>query len=160
MKGPVRTRTGPFVMEIARASIEDVDALLPLVSGYRTFYGRETDPDAERAYISAHLKDGTSVVFLARLDGNAAGFVQLFPAFNTVRLRPALILEDLFVVPDARRHGVASALLDAALGYARETGAAVMFLETAYTNVAAQAVYERAGWTRENQFYKYNAPLE
>lgn len=147
-------------MEIARASIDDLDTLLPLVSGYRNFYGRPTDADAERAYMSAHLTHGTSIVFLARVDGDAAGFVQLFPSFNTVRLRPALILEDLFVAPDARRAGIASALLDAALGYARETGAAVMFLETAYTNTAAQALYERSGWTRENEFYKYNAPLE
>jgi len=49
--------------------------------------------------------------------------------------------------------------LERAAGYARETGAAGMFLETAYDNVTAQRVYERNGWTRENQFCKYNSPL-
>lgn len=146
-------------MEIHRASIADLEEVLPLVAGYRTFYERAPDAAAERAYVEAHLARGTSVMFVARVDRNAVGFAQLFPAFSTVRLSPAFILEDLFVAPEARRQGVAGALLDAALAYAREAGATVMFLETAMTNAAAQALYEAHGWTREREFYKYNAPL-
>lgn len=146
-------------MEIHRASIADLEAVLPLVAGYRTFYERASDAEAERAYVESQLAKGTSIMFVARIDGNAVGFAQLFPAFSTVRLRPALILEDLFVAPEARRRGVAGALLDAALAHARDAGAAVMFLETAITNEAAQALYEAHGWTREREFYKYNAPL-
>ena len=78
---------------------------------------------------------------------------------STVRLGPALILEDLFVAPSARGSGAADALMDAAIRYARELGAAGMFLETAVDNRRAQALYERHGWTREERFYKYNAPL-
>jgi ribosomal protein S18 acetylase RimI-like enzyme len=76
-----------------------------------------------------------------------------------VRLAPVLILEDLFVEPEHRMHGVARSLIHAAVAYARETGAAAMFLETAVDNERAQRVYEREGWRREEQFHKYNAPL-
>jgi GNAT superfamily N-acetyltransferase len=58
-----------------------------------------------------------------------------------------------------RMPGVAAALLERAIDHARAIGAVAMFLETAMNNVAAQSVYERAGWTREAHFCKYNAPL-
>jgi ribosomal protein S18 acetylase RimI-like enzyme len=58
-----------------------------------------------------------------------------------------------------RGHRIAGALLAKAVEHARNDGASGMFLETAYENVTAQRVYEKAGWTREGRFYKYNAPL-
>jgi ribosomal protein S18 acetylase RimI-like enzyme len=85
--------------------------------------------------------------------------MQLFKTYSTVHLANAWILEDLFVAPQFRRRGIAEALLSAALKHARDDGASSMFLETAYDNETAHRVYERAGWTREERFYKYNAPL-
>ena len=104
-------------------------------------------------------KEGTAIIFLAREDDAAVGFVLIMQYMSTVRLGPGLILEDLFVDPNARGSGASDALMDAAMRYARELGAAGMFLETAIDNARAQAVYERHGWTREERFYKYNAPL-
>jgi ribosomal protein S18 acetylase RimI-like enzyme len=98
-------------------------------------------------------------VFLAAIDGVAVGFVQLFATASTVQLGTGYILEDLFVVPEARRGGVAGALIERALNHAHENGAVGMFLETASDNAPAQALYERLGWTREGRFLKYNAPL-
>jgi ribosomal protein S18 acetylase RimI-like enzyme len=147
-------------LRIARATIADLEALLPLVTAYRVFY--KQIPDArEREFVERNLRENRSTIFLAR-DGDtgvALGFTQLFQTYSTVWLGPALILEDLFVNPDVRRGGVATSLLEAAVAYAREIGAVGMFLETAMDNATAQAVYERAGWTREGRFYKYNAPL-
>ena len=99
------------------------------------------------------------MIFVAEEENTLVGFVQLFQTYNTVRLTPALILEDLFVDCGARGRGIATSLLREAEGHARSIGTRVMFLETAMTNTAAQAVYERAGWTKEAEFYKYNAPL-
>jgi ribosomal protein S18 acetylase RimI-like enzyme len=144
---------------IRRATLEDVAALLPLVRGYREFYQQRHDAHRECEFIESHLRDGSSVVYLAEVDGAAAGFMQLFKTYSTVHLSPAWILEDLFVDPVHRKNGVASALLGRALAHAREDGASGMFLETAHDNVTAQALYERAGWVREGRFIKYNAPL-
>lgn len=146
-------------MEIRRAGIDDVEELLPLVWGYRRFYRQDSDPVRERAFMEDHLRNGTSVAFVAEEGDDVIAFMQLFPTFSTVHLGKALILEDLFVAPSARRSGAASKLLDAAIAYAREISATGMFLETAIDNTTAQAVYEKAGWTREGHFYKYNAPL-
>jgi ribosomal protein S18 acetylase RimI-like enzyme len=143
---------------IARATPADLPSLLPLVAAYRAFYQQSPDPDRERRFIEAQLEQGTSAIFIARCDGEAAGFVQLFTTYSTVWLGPQLILEDLFVDPGARRAGIASKLIERATVYAREIGAVGMFLETAIDNASAQSVYERAGWTRESRFLKYNAP--
>lgn len=144
---------------IRRATITDLDALLPLLQTYRVFYKRQPDTERERAFLEAHLRDGTSVIYIAEVDGAAAGFMQLFKMYSTVRLANSWILEDLFVAPEYRSRGIASELLTRALEHARENGACGMFLETAQDNVTAQRVYERAGWTREGHFLKYNAPL-
>jgi ribosomal protein S18 acetylase RimI-like enzyme len=144
---------------IRRAALADLDAVLPLVRAYRAFYKREPDAERERNFVEAHLRDGTSAIYIAEVHGAAAGFMQLFKSHSTVHLAPSWILEDLFVEPAYRRSGIAGALLRRALEHAREDGAAGMFLETANDNVAAQAVYENAGWTREGRFIKYNAPL-
>ena len=149
---------GRMHLEIERATPGDLEALLPLVSAYRVFYEQRPDATRERALIARHLESGTSTVFIARDGDRAVGFVQLFQTYSTVALGPQLILEDLFVDPIARGAGVAAKLLERAQAYAREIGSTGMFLETAMDNAAAQRVYERAGWTREGRFYKYNAP--
>jgi GNAT superfamily N-acetyltransferase len=144
---------------VRRATPQSIDALLPLVRAYRAFYEQTPDPAGERRFISKHLRDATSTVFFATDGTSALGFVQIFESWSTVRLAPMLILEDLFVEPSARGRGVARALIDAAIAYAREAGAFGMFLETAVDNERAQEVYQRAGWKRERAFVKFNAPL-
>lgn len=144
---------------IRAAEMKDLNALLPLVQAYRVFYKQTPNPEAERAFVRQHLRYGTSTIYIAEIEGQPVGFMQLFRTYSTVHLANVWILEDLFVTPECRGRGVASAFLDRALQAARESGASAMFLETARDNAAAQRVYERAGWTREGHFYKYNAPL-
>jgi ribosomal protein S18 acetylase RimI-like enzyme len=139
--------------------LDDLPALLPLVQAYRVFYKQQPDAECERQFIEGHLRNGTSTIYIAGLNGAAAGFIQLFKTYSTVHLCGSWILEDLFVDPAYRKSGVATALLERALQHVRDDGAGSMFLETANDNYAAQAVYEKAGWTREGRFLKYNAPL-
>ena len=148
-------------MNLRRATVADLDDLLPLVTGYRVFYKQRPDEAREHEFVQRNVSEGRSTIFVAREaeNGKAIGFVQLFQTYSTVWLGPSLILEDLFVDPAVRRSGAATALLERSMAYAREIGAVGMFLETAMDNQAAQAVYERAGWAREGRFYKYNAPL-
>jgi len=147
------------MLEVVTATIEHVDALLPLIRAYREFYGQKHDAFSERTFVVHRIRTGSSHILLARDDGETLGFAQIFSYFSTVRLGPALILEDLYVEPEARKRGIATALLESAVAHARSVNARAMFLETAIDNETAQRVYERNGWTREAHFYKYNAPL-
>lgn len=63
------------------------------------------------------------------------------------------------VVPEARRRGVAAALVVAAETAARLRGATSMHLEVAEDNVAARALYEKLGYEeagRRNGYYARN----
>ena len=61
-------------------------------------------------------------VLLAELDGEPAGFALFFHNFSTFLGRPGLYLEDLFVRPAARGHGVGRALLARLAAIAVERG--------------------------------------
>jgi ribosomal protein S18 acetylase RimI-like enzyme len=142
-------------LRIERARLPHLDALLPLFVAYRHFYERPDDPRT-RGFLEQRMRRDESVVFLASLEGAAVGFTQLYPSFASVSLCRMFVLYDLFVVPHARRHGVAAALLRTAVDYAREQGAGELMLQTATGNLAAQGLYEREGWVRDKEFYVYN----
>jgi ribosomal protein S18 acetylase RimI-like enzyme len=142
-------------VEIERAGLPHLEELVPLFIAYRSFYGRAEDARA-RPFLRERLSRGESVVFLARRAGLAVGFTQLYPCFASVSLGRMFILYDLFVAPEARRCGAARALLRAAVEYAASQQAVELLLQTAVTNLAAQRLYEREGWVRDNEFYVYN----
>lgn len=144
----------PF--QIVRADCSHLAALVPLFEGYRRFYRQPQDLPGAWAFLEARMQQEESVIFLA-LDeaGTGGGFTQLYPLFSSVRMRRLWVLNDLFVAPEARRNGVAQALMERARQWAVETGAAGLQLETAHDNHPAQALYERLGWVREDGFYHY-----
>ena len=143
-------------VRILRAGHEELDDLVPLFDGYRRFYGQRSDPDAARAFLSARIERDESVIYLAYLGPEAAGFTQLYPSFSSVSLKPLWILNDLFVRPDGRRGGVGRALLERARRHAIETGAKGLVLSTGVTNTAAQTLYESIGWVRDDEFFHYD----
>lgn len=147
--------TGDMDYAIARATIEDLQVLVPLFDAYRVFYGRSSDPAIARAFLHERFERGESVIFLARDDGGALGFTQLYPCFSSVSARRLWVLNDLYVEARARRSGVARALMEAAHAYARDTGAARVTLCTAGDNMPAQALYESLGYMRETKMLAY-----
>ena len=51
-------------------------------------------------------------VLIAEVDGEPVGFALFFHNYSTFLGRPGIYLEDLYVRPDARGHGVGRALLE------------------------------------------------
>ena len=145
-----------MTVAIRRADLTDVDAVAPLFDAYRRFYGQPSDLERARAWIAERLQRDEAVILLATLDGRSCGFTQLYPMFSSVRTARLRILNDLYVTEDARRHGVARALLDAAVAFARAEGAAGLMLETGRDNAAARALYRAAGWQEDaSQWYSF-----
>jgi ribosomal protein S18 acetylase RimI-like enzyme len=58
-----------------------------------------------------------------------------------------------------RNQGIAKLLMSAAENYARETGAVRIILATQISNVAAQALYESFGYSKDQEFYHYTLQL-
>ncbi len=135
-------------MEVREAGLGDVDRLAPLFDAYRVFYRQTSDLWAARRFIAERLTRGESRIFLAEDGkGEAVGFVQLFPSFSSVSMQSLWVLNDLYVAREARRTGVARALMERARQLAVETGAKGLILETETHNDPAKQLYETLGWS-------------
>jgi len=141
---------------VRQAVLSDLEALAPLFDGYRQFYGRASDLPAATEFLSARFNHNESVLFIAHEGNKPVGFTQLYPSFSSVSLARIFVFNDLFVYENARRKGVASKLMSAAVDYASSLGAVRISLSTATTNEAAQRLYQAAGWQRDEQFFVYH----
>ncbi|GGD43216.1 GNAT family N-acetyltransferase [Pseudoxanthomonas indica] len=147
-------------MQLRRATVTDVDAIAPLFDRYRQFYEQAPDPAKAHDFIQARLSAEESVIFIAENQGQVLGFTQLFPSFSSVGAARAWILNDLYVLPEARRQGVARALLGAAADFGRATGAARLELETDHDNRSAQALYRHLGWEVYDSTMRFRLRLD
>lgn len=148
---------------IHRATLDDLDAASRLFNAYRQFYGQRSDAPAARAFLQERIERQQSMILLALDDnGEAIGFVQMYPMFSSVRMAPVWVLNDLYVDQSVRRTGVGLLLLDAAATAARAGGAVRIVLETAVENGPARALYRIADWEEEaTQWYALDLlPLE
>src|SRR6266545_975320 len=145
---------------VRQATVADLDLIVPLFDSYRQFYRKPSDLGLARTFLLERFQHNQSIIFIALdHDSVAVGFTQLYPAFSSVFVARIFILNDLFVVPAARRQGIASLLLRAAADFGRAVGAVRLTLSTAITNESAQSLYESEGWSRDNSFYVYHLPL-
>ncbi len=136
-----------------QATIDDLDQLSMLFNDYRVFYEQVPDRDAARQFIHERFRHHQSVIFIGYVDNTAAGFVQLYPIFSSVRMNRVWLLNDLYVARSARGQGLGEALLESAAEFARSTGASYLTLETGADNTTAQRLYERHGWVREGNYH-------
>jgi ribosomal protein S18 acetylase RimI-like enzyme len=148
-------KNNPSSSVIIRADHVHLELVTPLFDAYRQFYKQPPDMAKARKFLRERLKRDESVIFLAMDGKKAAGFIQLYPSFDSVTMRRVWILYDLFVTTTARKRGVAKMLMERARRFAIETKAKGLILETAVDNVAAQKLYERLGWQRDMAFDRY-----
>lgn len=141
---------------VRQAVLSDLESLVPLFDGYRQFYGRPSDIRAASEFLLARFNHGESALFIAHEGNTPIGFTQLYPSFSSISLARIFVLNDLFVHEQARRKGVASKLMSAAVEFASSLGAVRVSLSTATTNETAQALYQSAGWKRDEQFFVYH----
>jgi GNAT superfamily N-acetyltransferase len=142
--------------EMRRARREDAKILLPLFELYRRFYGRESDLAGGCEFLQNRLTREEAVIFFVAEAARGLGFTLLYPSFSSLALRRTWILNDLFVLPEARGRGLGRQLLQRAAEFCRETGARGMTLKTAGDNVPAQRLYESEGWKRDRHFLNYD----
>ncbi|WP_175989524.1 N-acetyltransferase [Bacillus sp. Marseille-Q1617] len=146
-------------MEIFQATIEDLEGVSNLFNLYRIFYQQESDLESAKTYIKERIENKESVLFVVKDKQNYVGFTQLYPAFSSISLKRAWILNDLYVDKKARKQGVGELLLHKAKEYAIETGAKSLSLSTAPDNHSAQRLYEKNGYKRDDYFYHYELDL-
>ena len=106
-------------------------------SGYAWFLGTQLDRDDVAIFVAEH--HGTTLGYVY------AGIEPL--SWKELRDEAGFI-HDVAVVESGRRLGIASALLDAAIRWLTERGAARVMLWTAEPNADAQRLFARLGFRR------------
>jgi GNAT superfamily N-acetyltransferase len=137
----------------------DVPELLLLMRGYCDFYEVDPSDDALLAMSRMLIDDPEleGVQLIARDDdGEAVGFATIFWTWSTLSASRLAVMNDLFVVADARGGGHADALIAECVGRARGRGATELAWQTAKDNARAQAVYNRVGATRDERWLDYS----
>jgi GNAT superfamily N-acetyltransferase len=100
-------------VELRPAREEDVDLIYALIVALAE-YEREPDavvgtPAMLRRWLFGDPPAAEAVI--AEVDGEPAGFAIFHGTFSTWECAPGIWLEDLFVLPEQRRHGVGRLLL-------------------------------------------------
>ena len=87
-------------------------------------------------------------VLVATLDGRVVGIAALSATWTIEHGGPAMWLEELYIEPPHRGHGVGRALLSAAADAARAHGAHTLDLEVEASHTRAANLYAREGFRR------------
>lgn len=140
----------------------DAPALERLFIAYRHFYGRSGDETQAAAFLRARLATGESRVLTARSADQVVGFCQIYREFSSLKLTVTWVLNDLFVLPEARGLGAGRALVARTLREASAAGATAVVLETKSDNDVAQTLYRSLGFAeshRDGEFVHYRNDL-
>ena len=84
-------------------------------------------------------------VILGEYDGAPSGFALFFHNYSTFRAAPGIYLEDLYVLPERRGHGVGKALLKQLAKLAVERGCARLEWSVLDWNAPAITFYKSLG---------------
>lgn len=139
-----------------QASIEDLHDIVPLFDAYRQFYGRPSDCAAATVFLRERLFKKDSILFVAQdtaalQAGRLVGFAQVYISLSSIGLKPAWILNDLYVLPSVRSRGVGFALAEAASAHAVAENIKIMRVVVQKDNPAARKLYEKLGYQRDNK---------
>lgn len=137
------------------ANSDYIDSLSELFDQYRVFYGQLSDFEAAKRFLQDRFQKSDSVIFMASDNGHIVGFIQLYPSYSSVAMKPIWILNDLFIKESYRSKGVATLLIDTAKKHADVTSAARIVLATQTSNIPAQRLYESAGFLKDEEYYHY-----
>ena len=96
--------------------------------------------------------DPVAACHLAELDGEVVGFALWFRNFSTWLAKPGIYLEDLFVKPEARGHGIGRALLTELVTIARERGYGRVEWSVLDWNTDAIGFYRTLGATPNDEW--------
>lgn len=129
---------------IRSALPSDEGAWRKLWRGYCSFHEAEV-PDEVTSRTWKRILDPDSAVMciVAEVDGQVYGFANCVVHENTWESQAVCYLEDLYVAPAARRHGIGRALIEWLRNAMRAEGWARLYWHTRVDNDRARKLYDR-----------------
>ncbi len=136
----------PRIEPVTEAQFEQ---LLPLIAVYQRFYEAEdVDEERNRAFFTRFIAPSDDGLLLgAWHEEQMLGYACLYWHFTSLVPAETVLMNDLFVVAEARGQGVGRALIEASADIARNRGAHHLEWATAPDNATAQRLYDATGAT-------------
>lgn len=132
----------------------DEAAWRALWRGYCDFYRANVgDAVTERTWKRILDPDSAIMCVVAEVDGQVYGFANCVVHENTWETQPVCYLEDLFVLPSARGHGIGGALIEWLRNAMRAEGWARLYWMTHEDNERARKLYDR--FSQADGFVRY-----
>jgi GNAT superfamily N-acetyltransferase len=130
------------------ATVEDIDALLPMVEQYWRFENLEGfDPARMRALLTRVLEDAAlGRIWIARVYGEAAGYLLAVYVFSLEHQGLTAEIDEFFVEPQHRGLGIGGGMLAAAEAQFRLEGCTNVSLQLGRSNEAARRFYRQHGF--------------
>jgi len=147
-------------IQIAPVRAAEFERLLALIASYQRFYEVEdVDDDRNRAFFSRFLAPSADGMLIgARAGERFLGYTCLYWHFSSTLAAETVLMNDLYVEPEARGAGVGRSLIEASRDAARERGAAQLEWATAPDNHTAQRLYDSTG-AKRSQWLQYELAL-
>jgi GNAT superfamily N-acetyltransferase len=142
-------------VKIRRIEARDEARWRVLWEGYCRFYERDLS-EAITRHTWARIMDAASPVHAIVAEGNGdavIGIANYVLHENTWTLTPVCYLEDLFVDPAARAHGVGKQLIDSLLAEMKAQGWSRLYWNTKENNYRARGLYDK--FTPHSGFLRY-----
>ncbi|TXL02993.1 GNAT family N-acetyltransferase, partial [Methylococcaceae bacterium CS1] len=128
---------------------------------YRNFYKCERNNELAVEFISKRIEFEDSLILIAVDESKPlltiVGFTQMYPLYSSTAMKKLWLLNDLFVLKDYRKKGIAKKLIENNKQVAQTSGARGLFLETESTNEVAKNIYSNEGFIKnKNIFYNFD----
>jgi GNAT superfamily N-acetyltransferase len=130
------------------ATVDDIDALLPMVEQYWRFENIEGfDPGRMRALLTRVLEDASlGRAWIARVYGEPAGYLLAVYVFSLEFQGLTAEIDEFFIVPQHRKLGIGGAMLAAAEAQFRIEDCTNVSLQLGRSNEAARKFYQQHGF--------------
>jgi GNAT superfamily N-acetyltransferase len=146
-----------MTLAIRPATAADVPVIADLIRGLARYEKLDQDVTMTEALLAKNLFGPRpyAETLIAEDGGQPIAFALFFHNFSTFLARPGIYLEDLFVVPEQRGHGVGRALLRELARIAVERGCGRLEWSVLDWNQDAIGFYERLGATPNSEWTVY-----
>lgn len=150
------------MIDVREAERADAEIFLDLIDALADYekLPRPTPEARDRLLRDGFTEPRRFQPYLAWLDGSPVGYAITFFTYSSFLARPTLFLEDLFVIPEARRHGVGRSIFRHLAAEAVRQQCGRMEWVVLDWNQLAIDFYEGLGSSRLSDWYTYRLTAE
>lgn len=132
---------------LKKATLRDIPLLVSLMDGFYAESGLALDHErANRAFNTIMADESLGSVWFIQTRNDYAGYLVITQVFSMEYGGFSAVLEDIYIRPNHRGFGLGKAALAGIIPLLKERGVYALSVETGRNNLAARALYTKAGF--------------